>query len=384
MNKQKRFVGIDLIRGIAAYGVAILHSGDITTGTSISFWATQVQRFCGFTVPFFLIASFYLSINQIHTNGKTTSLLSRFQRLIIPYLVWSLLYVLMRWIKLVGLQESINTEKITDFVAIVFMGSAGIHLYFIPLIFVGFLFLGIVARLVNRRITLISLSFLFLFSCLADHLVFITGNFFKFGSYIAFENLVAMALPNGNDNPLIRVTLVFIAFAIKCFPYIFAATIVNYILLKGDRLKPNRKILIISFVCFCGLALLGFVGIDLNSPIYLDNRPPIYDVLKATALLVFSIYLSFSLPSSPILRSLGTCTFGIYLMHQALIQILRVPMIRIFPDFVDNVSIPTQLFFASTSFVIAWQVTSQLIKLKIVSRLLFGVKYSKILKKSYL
>lgn len=53
MEKTQRLVGIDLMKGIAAYSVAVLHAGDVTNSTSVGFWATQMQRFCSFAVPFF-------------------------------------------------------------------------------------------------------------------------------------------------------------------------------------------------------------------------------------------------------------------------------------------------------------------------------------------
>lgn len=371
MEKLQRLTGIDLIRGFAAYGVAILHSGDVTTAKSVSFWATQLQRFCGFAVPFFLIASFYLLINRIYVTGKSYSLKSRFQRLIIPYLVWSALYVLMRLGKLYFLKEQVNSEKITDITAIVFLGSGGIHLYFIPLLFTGALFLGVVEKLIKRNITLLPILFLFVLSSIADYLVFVTGNSFKLGSYVAFENLVNTILPNGNENPLIRVTLVFLAWLIKCLPYIFAALLINY-MLKGDQIKPNRPLLIVSLIAFLGFSALGFVGIDINAAIYTDNRPPIYEVAKAIPLLVFAIFLSFELPSSSLIKSLGICSFGIYLMHQALIQILRVPIAKISPDLVLHVSIPTQLLFASLSVGISWFLTSLLMRRKLLGKVMFG------------
>ncbi|QYO64301.1 acyltransferase family protein [Leptolyngbya sp. 7M] len=374
--EKPRLIGIDLISGIAAFAVAILHSGDVTTATTVGFWATQVQRFCGFAVPFFLISSFYLSIDRIYKTGKSPLLKSKFQRLIIPYVFWSLFYIIARLIKLLLLQEPVNIARLSDPISIIFLGNAGIHLYFIPMLFTGVLFLTVIEKLIIKKVNFFQIVLLFLISLLVDNIVFLTDNSFLLGPYIAFDSLLDTVFPNGNENPFIRVSLVLLAWLIKCLPYIFAAMILNHLLAK-NHLRSDTGSLLISLAVFLGISYFGFLGIDLNSAIYTDHRPPFYDIAKSIPLLLFSIHLSFCLHCSTavtsIVKSLGICSFGIYLMHQFLIQVIRLPASEMFPDLVYNVSVSTQLFFAFFSVGVSWLATILLMKRRKLSRLLFGL-----------
>lgn len=374
MEKTQRLVGIDLMKGIAAYSVAVLHAGDVTNSTSVGFWATQMQRFCSFAVPFFLITSFYLLINRMHVTGKSYSLKNRFQRLIIPYAIWSIFFLLMRSAKFLLLHETDGFEKVSDVVSIIFFGAAGLPLYFLPLLFTGTLLLNPLSCLIKKDIKLTPLFLVLLFSITLDYILFATGNNFQLGPNIAFESLVNATLPDGNQMPFVRVALVFTAWLIKCLPFIAAAIIVNHLLTRKNRLNPNSLLMLSSTLAFLIINLLYFLSVkDLNSPIYVDFQPPIYEVTKAIALLVLAICLSLYLPKSRIIASLSLCSFGIYLMHQPVIQIVRIPMGRLFPEFVYNVSISSQLFFASLSFGISWLITSYLVKHKITAKLLFGI-----------
>ncbi|WP_319421880.1 hypothetical protein [Pleurocapsa sp. FMAR1] len=68
MNKASRFVGIDLCRGLAAFAVILLHSGDETWGIPITEQARQFRYLFYFAVPFFLAASFYFSTKKLPLN----------------------------------------------------------------------------------------------------------------------------------------------------------------------------------------------------------------------------------------------------------------------------------------------------------------------------
>ncbi len=63
-NQKKRLLGIDLFRGIAAYGVVLIHGlGEIPRNENALLISNFFVAFC---VPFFLATSFYFSIKLVH------------------------------------------------------------------------------------------------------------------------------------------------------------------------------------------------------------------------------------------------------------------------------------------------------------------------------
>ena len=64
MSKATRLVGIDLCRGLAAFAVILVHSGDETWGLPISSQAIEFRYLFYYAVPFFLAASFYFGTKK--------------------------------------------------------------------------------------------------------------------------------------------------------------------------------------------------------------------------------------------------------------------------------------------------------------------------------
>lgn len=373
MKTNQRLLGIDLIKGFAAFAVAILHSGDVTNSKTVDFWATQLQRFCGFAVPFFLIASFFLLINRMYCTGKTYSFQNRFHRLFVPYIIWSLIYLFLRVFKFLVLKEAEGFERISDITSLIFFGSSGLPLYFLPLLMTGMLSLGFIQFLIKKRISPLAMLIAFLLSIFLENIIFVTGNAFQLGPNVAFRNLVSSVFPDGNQSFLIRVVLVYTAWLIKCLPYIFAAMMLNYFLFISKHLKLSRNLMVYSLLGFISINIVYFCSIsNLNNPIYIDFQPPIYEVLKAIPLLLFAICFSIYIPSSAFIESIGLCSFGIYLIHQPIIQVIKAFIGKIFPDFAYNVSVPSQLFFGFLAFLSAWLITHLLMRHTKISKILFG------------
>lgn len=59
-------------------------------------------------------------------------------------------------------------------------------------------------------------------------------------------------------------------------------------------------------------------------------------------------------------------------MHYMVIQVLRVPIGKLYPDLINYVSVPTQLMFALLGFLISWLATTLLMKRQQLSKLMFG------------
>lgn len=96
MSETSRAAGIDLCRGLAAFAVILVHSGDENWGVPISDRAIQFRHLFYFAVPFFLAASFYFSTKRTPLKINRAFWQKKIQRIVVPYLFWSLLYVVVK------------------------------------------------------------------------------------------------------------------------------------------------------------------------------------------------------------------------------------------------------------------------------------------------
>lgn len=281
--------------------------------------------------------------------------------MLVPYAIWSAIYLIVRSVKFLLLNEPEDFKKISDVTSVIFFGAASVPLYFIPLLFTGTFLLVFAEKLIKRQ-TPIYQSICLLVSVGIYQYSLTSNNYFKLGPNTAFDSLVSSFMPGANYNPLIRVLLVAIAWLIRCTPYVLAALIINYLPTKMESAKLNRQIAGISLVTFL---LISFLGSD-------TLPESIYEISRAVLLLLFAIYISYDLPASPLIKSVGLCSFGIYLMHYLVIQVLRVPIGKLYPALINHVSVPSQLMFATLGFGISWLATAFLMRKKLVSKLMFG------------
>jgi peptidoglycan/LPS O-acetylase OafA/YrhL len=362
-QKGLRLTGIDLFRGVGAFAVAILHSGDASNSFTIDEGAVALRQFCSFVVPFFLITSFYLVIHRFSVTGKSYSIQSRVQRLLLPYAFWSIVYLVVRSAKFLLLHEADGFEKISDIISVIFFGAASVPLYFIPLLFIGSLLLIVVEFLIKRKIPFYAIFLLFLGSTIGYQIIVDSNNYFQLGSNIAFEGVTAIIAPNLNQNQFLRILLVFLEWLMQCAPYVFAAMALNHLLLRYHPKKVPKILAWGSLIVFLGLSFLG------------KNWLPsvIYTVSRAIALFLFSIQISTQLPVSSWIQSLGQCSFGIYLMHYLIIQVLRVLLGKFQPELVSHLSIASQLLFASLSFSSSWFIVAYLVRKKQLAKIMFGI-----------
>lgn len=163
MDKKQRLIGIDLLRGLAIYAVVILHSNEVILVEPIG-WAAILQ-FSSFAVPFFLATSFYLIINNIFIIPSQFQWKSRLTRLLIPYGIWSLVYLLQKSIKYLLKHENDQLVHLfQDPVLSICFGGCAFHLYFIPLLISGTLLVKFAYPLFKTQFMLQTLLVLFLSS----------------------------------------------------------------------------------------------------------------------------------------------------------------------------------------------------------------------------
>jgi peptidoglycan/LPS O-acetylase OafA/YrhL len=98
----------------------------------------------------------------------------------------------------------------------------------------------------------------------------------------------------------------------------------------------------------------------------------LYEIGIALCLLIVSIYLSKAVRESWIIENLGSCSFGIYLMHYLILVLYTTTGAKLSNEFLKASPIFTMLILATITFVTSWIITSLILPKKAVSRLLFG------------
>jgi len=139
---QGRNEAVDVIRLFAAAGIVFVHVAQTPT---LEAWGNLFR----FAVPFYLFASLYFQANSLTRSpdrplGKYV--VGRFKRLYLPFLVWSLIYLVTRDIKRIGLLDQGPIELRP---ALLWTGTE-YHLWFLPFL----LFWSIVLAVIQRALPL--------------------------------------------------------------------------------------------------------------------------------------------------------------------------------------------------------------------------------------
>lgn len=360
---MKRLLGIDLCRGIAAYAVILVHSGDATWGLPISSAAENFRLLFYFAVPFFIATSFYLMVNRpkIEISGRFWR--SRIERIVIPYIAWTIIYLSL---KLVLFPLSDRGEQIAvifqDPWGIVFLGGASYHLYFLPLIFTGS-FLVVVANYLNKKhISLPYLLFLLGLSLIGYQIAIWSDNNFQLGANVAFVSILQLINPDFPGYNLVRLILVAIAWLLRCLPYLLAS-IIYANLIKNQRLRfPGRTAILFWLATFIIVNTSGTM-------LPLAFR----EIAISFSLLSLAISLSNYLNNSQFIINLGKCSFGIYLLHPLIKSGVEVFLHKFIPTIVQSISITSMIVYSGLTFVMSWYVVSLGIKNKAIAKYLFGL-----------
>ena len=142
MHEKKHYnPAIDLLRIIAILAVILIHTTTRTLELSsyhldqvpLSLFLNQISRFA---VPlFFLISGFVLELNYPFHATYFTYLKKRFNRILIPYILWSTIYYFF-----------VYTSHKGDFFEALMKGDASHQLYFIPTLLIFYLLFPLIHR----------------------------------------------------------------------------------------------------------------------------------------------------------------------------------------------------------------------------------------------
>ena len=357
---QERLNGIDLCRGLAAFAVILVHSGDETWGLPITDGAIHFRYLFFFAVPFFLAVSFYFGTRKLPVKLDRRFWSKKFQRIVLPYTLWSLFYVVTKT-SIYDLSDRADNpwQLFADPIALIFLGAAAYHLYFLPLLVVGF-FLLYLANYLSQQNNWFSVS-LIICSLISYQLLTIYQNNFDLGNYTAFPELLRLVATDNIFYQPWRIALVYSAWLLRCLPYFTIALALNRLL--NDSKNINRCLYRRSTS-----AVLIVVCIWANTFAQQYLPRAFSEMIIAYSLLLFAISVSKHIPKYKAIANLGACSFGIYLIHPLVKSVVEVFLVKLVPQITQSISISSISVYSLTSFFASWLVVILMQRNKLIAR----------------
>jgi peptidoglycan/LPS O-acetylase OafA/YrhL len=349
MNNQK-LLGIELCRGLAAYAVILVHSGDENWGLATDPRAIDFRLHFYFGVPFFLAVAFYFLTAKPDIAYSASFWRSRLDRLVIPYAIWSAIFLTLRIIIFTLSQQTDRLQELlSDPLSIVFFGGASYHLYFLALLLAGtcsILFIPLLQKLKVSNLGLLVISAL---SIALYHWLETSGNSFQLGADVAFTNILNLWQIDLKSHPLLRLLLVEVAWTIKCLPYLFISLLSHQI---SPNLNISQRLKTIG-------SIGGFMAINIIGRLLLPGA--LQEIILAYTLLLVGISISSyfgNTATSKLVANIGSCSFGIYLIHPFMMNIVKSMVGKMSPELTNSISIPSMLALSIPCFLISWLVVA--------------------------
>jgi surface polysaccharide O-acyltransferase-like enzyme len=389
---KSRFLGIDCFRGLAAFAVVMIHAGGeiiySESGTLQPDLGVKILvQACQFAVPFFLATSFYFTVWKLLKAPEQFSqkdfLSTRVSRLLIPYLLWSLIYFAFRALKAIQSPAGL-AQLFQDPIFLIFFGGAGIHLYFLPLLFTGSLVIPLLHRFAffhapfGLSLQQLKVSAFLLVLCLGLYeWMFVSGNFFNLGANCLESpqgcSVAFQAILNGNTtlngNPFLRWVGTEFAWIVRCCLYIFASAVLVNPLIQNHIKAINPKHAGIALAVFA----IATIGGELEFFKITYFPITLYELGVSYGLFFAGLALSQSFPHSRWIQNIGNASFGIYLIHYLILVICTQVITKIFAGVLPT--FPPLLFMmglAIPCFALSWLLTHLLSKQPLLRRSLFS------------
>ena len=365
-KSNHRLLGVDLFRGIAAYAIVFVHSGDESWGVPISQAAISLRLLFYFAVPFFLATSFFFLTARPEIDTSRRFWRSRIDRILIPYGIWTIVYLMFRSIFFLKFQQMDRFWDVCqDPLAMFCLGGASYHLYFLPLLFTGTFLVTIAKYLQQIRANQLVIGGLAILSLIAYEWLIKSGNSFHLNPNTAFKNLIQTTGWNIDSLPVLRFVLVQIAWLLNCFPYLLIGIL---LIPLRDRIPNWNAAYRSATACLCGMIFFGS-----SAAVSIGLPEIVKDVGQAYSLLLLAIILSGYIKQGWLFESVGACSFGIYLIHPFAMLGVKGLLAKILPSLATEVSILSMLTISIGSFTIAWIAIALTIKNKWVAKYALGV-----------
>jgi peptidoglycan/LPS O-acetylase OafA/YrhL len=366
--KKEKLLGIEFFRGLSTYAVVLVHSGDETWGLPITSSAISFRLLFYFAVPFFLAAAFYFMTANPEIGQSSKFWRSRLERLLIPYAIWTLIFLLFRVLVFtLSHQSNRVAQLLQDPILLIFLGGASYHLYFLPLLFAGTSLVLLMPLFNQFKPGKYGFLFLSIVSTFLYALLEITGNSFHLGTNVAFQGWLGSWNLNPQQHPLLRLGLVEVAWIVRCLPYFFGALTLNQL--------RNTSLLQAGFVPVWAIAALlaNTVG-----KLWLPGA--VQEILLAFTLLLCGISSSSyfrgdKIPGwiASLVASVGTYSFAIYLIHPFVMNLIEPALGKLLPELMTFVSILSMLLLSIPSFLISWLVVFCFSQNQLMAKYLFSI-----------
>jgi peptidoglycan/LPS O-acetylase OafA/YrhL len=272
---SQRNLSIDVIKLAAAFGVVIIHLAPSTDTAEVF-----SRLFHSFAVPFFLMISLHFFIDRVNTLPSLRLADLRLDRILVPYAVWTVIYTLMRLLKFRLGGKSLPI----DVIGFTFFGGAALQLYFLPLLLL-FQAQALAVILLFR-----ASKWRLIGACIASGAV-IFGYISSVGGYFGFNS----ALERG-------------------VMYVALAFLLGHMQAEGVGRQIN---IVISWLIGALIVFTAFFGY-LPNPLGTIQGPIIGYGVSA-----FALNWRFH-TNTPAIRTLLTCSYGIYLAHFGFLEILEL------------------------------------------------------------
>jgi hypothetical protein len=241
----------------------------------------------------------------------------------------------------------------------VFLGGASVQLYFLPMLAAGMFMLPLVDGLVRRlRFRTDAIGFAAL-TVLPYWYLGWTGNGYDIATATAFRDLVDPTRTRAID-AVVRLLLVGAAWMLRLLPYLGLAVLVRVFML--DRRCPR-------WLLWGGVAAAVVVEVGFR-----PFQPHILRELAVSfplALVCFLVRGSVH-PGrwARAVSSIAKHSFGIFLVHTAVLQLVQDLADKVSPGFTDHISVGVVLLTTVPTFLLAWLGASVIDRVKPLRRLL--------------
>jgi len=342
-SNKKYFYEISFIRAIACLCIVMVHvtAGFYYENGRTFTWPVQFfNQISRYGTPAFAIISGFLLYNQAINRKSSLKKFwqSRFTKVIIPFLVWSILYLFLKYMYNQFTIPNFNSsEKVKDFLYFFFTGKSNYHLYFIAVV-VQFYLLFPLLRLIKTKNSLILLT---------------VASFFINYFFVQYEINIGTGLLNKFINERV--------FIFHWIYYFFLGGLLVYFWEKiMIWIKQNTifSMLIGLIVVVSGIFEYKCAGwIESNRVINMINLPLLFIALAG-------VYTSLSRwdKTRNFIVQIGNMSMGIYLVHPLILFFLR------YYDFFD-------MFYARTRYfplMYLFTLFTSIVIVKLITKLPFG------------
>lgn len=319
-KRKPRLAAIEYIRGISMMGVIGIHVGSqyLSNPAANPHLIAFFEIFTRFSVPiFFFISAFGLFYNlDIHAPFDARHFyVRRIKTVLIPYLVWSVFYILHD-----SLLYGTGLPSPFYFCGLLFFGSAKYQLYFLVILLWFYLLMPLWIALV-RRLTLRGLGVLLVLQVLFDY----------WSSFSVPFNLYVYGLP---DDSLLKPLLMY-RLNYWVLHYLFIFLLGGWLAVHIDafhRFMQERRTAITVLFYLSMASLLGYYyALLAQGQTPLDGINTAHQLCPAgifytlmASLFFFTIFTYQRYPSvlNPALHLLGKHSYFAYLVHPLFITYL--------------------------------------------------------------